>query len=148
MPATVTLATATLTYGIDSLSDEVTLSDVSGVIPGYRLFIDRELFEAKTVSGSVVKVKRGLGGTAQVPHDSSADVYIGRSDWFYQQDPAGAPAPAIPVSPWINVQKGKVWFAQGDTSEGSYRWWEEAVPVYGIGPLGVRTRSSSPTVST
>ena len=148
MPATVTLATATLTYGIDSGASEVTLSDVSGVRPGYRLFIDRELLQAQSVSGSVVKVKRGIGGTANSKHDSSATVYIGRSDWFYQQDPVGAPEPAIPVSPYINVSNGKVFFAQGDATSTAYRWWEEAVTTYGTGPLGVRTRTSSLSAST
>ena len=151
MPASVTLATATLTYGVDPGAGEIVLSSVSGVVVGYRLWIDRELMKVKSLPGGTrVKVFRGVDGTAAAPHSSSATVTIGRSDQFYSTDPLGAPAEVVEVSPYINVINGKVWFAQGDAlpSGLANRWWQEVTTEYGVGALGVRTQESTPTSST
>lgn len=148
MPATVTLATATLTYGVGVLDWEITLSSVTDAVRGYRLFVDRELMQVKQlITGSNrVRVKRGTDGTATAPHSSSALVYIGRSDQFYDYDPTGSPISEILVSPWINARDGRVFFSQGDVN--ANRWWQQAVYTYDVGPLGVRTQVSSPSVST
>lgn len=152
MPATVTLSTTTLTYGIDPGAGEIQLDSVSGILPGYRLWIDRELMSVlRLIPGSErLQVQRGVDGTAAAEHSSSATVTIGTPDQFYSRDPVGAPSSAIPVSPWINVLNGKVWYAQGDSvPDGqTYRWWQEVSQTYGIGALGVRTQTSAPTSST
>ena len=152
MPATVTLATATLTYGVSPDAGEIQLSSVSGVDVGDRLWIDRELMKVnRVVDGTTrVKVNRGVDGTAASRHSSSAVVTIGRPDQFYTTDPVGSPASVIPVSPYINVLNGKVWYAQGDSlpEDNSYRWWQEVTQTYGIGPLGVRTQVASLSSST
>lgn len=151
MPATVTLATATLTYGIGSGDGEITLSSVAGINPGYRLWIDRELLKVNSVvtGTSRVKVSRGVDGTAASPHSSQAQVTIGRADQFYTVDPVGRPDQAIPVSPYINALNGRVWVAQGDSQpDGSIRWWEEVTQTYGIGALGIRTQTANLSSST
>ena len=117
MPATVTLPTTTLGVGVLDKDTLVSLASTSGVFAGIRLFIDGELM--KVVSLDVdpwVRVIRGVDGTSAAPHPSTATVYIGRGDQFYQNDPVGRPPAAIPVSPYINVINGSVWFAQGDTT--------------------------------
>lgn len=152
MPATVTLATATLTYGVGPDAGEVELSSVSGIDVGYRLWIDRELMKVKSiVTGTTrVKVIRGVDGTAATIHSSSSVVTIGRADQFYTSDPVGAPASVIAVSPYINALNGRIWYAQGDSlPDGlTYRWWQEVTQTYGIGPLGVRTQVASLSSST
>lgn len=152
MPATVTLATATLTYGVGPGDGELTLSSVTGIDSGYRLWIDRELMKVlQVVTGTLrVKVIRGYDGTVASQHSSSALVTIGRADQFYTVDPVGAPLSATPVAPYINVINGKVWYAQGDAlpEGGTYRWWQEVTQTYGIGPLGVRTQVANLSSST
>lgn len=152
MPASVTLSTATLTFGIGPGSDEITLSSVSGVNRGTCLWIDRELMRVVSlISGSNrVKVARGIGGSSASPHSSSATVTIGRADQFYSVDPVGSPDVVILVSPYINTVNGKVFLAQGDANSASenYRWWQEVTNTYGQGSLGIRTQESAPTSST
>lgn len=153
MPATVTLATTTLTYGIDAWANQLTLASGSGVYPGYRLWIDRELIEVQTLpdSNNVVNVIRGKDGTAGAPHSSSALVTIGTPDQFYTHDPLGAPPTSIRVSPYINALNGKVWLAQGDPlpEGGTLRWWQEVTYTYPLASLGVtQAPLASPTSST
>jgi hypothetical protein len=152
MPATVTLATATLTYSVTPDAVEVQLSSVSGVDPGDRLWIDRELMKVNSVvTGTTrVKVNRGVDGTAATRHASSAVVTVGRADQFYTTDPVGSPAMVIPVSPYINAINGRVWMSQGDAlpDGNAYRWWQEVTQTYGIGPLGVRTQVANLSSST
>jgi len=152
MPATVTLATATLTYSVTPDAVEVQLSSVSGVDPGDRLWIDRELMKVNSVvTGTTrVKVNRGVDGTAATRHASSATVTVGRPDQFYTTDPIGSPSMVIPVSPYINALNGKVWMSQGDAlpDGNAYRWWQEVTQTYGIGALGVRTQVANLSSST
>lgn len=154
MPATVTLSTTTLTYQVNASETEVQLASVSGVTPGLRLFIDKELMAVDRVVDDTtkVKVRRGVDGSPAAPHISSSVVTIGRADQFYTADPVGAPASATQVSPYINVLNGKIFYAQGDVA--SYpgqevnRWWQEVTTTYGIGPVGIRTLETDPTSST
>ena len=152
MPATVTLSTATLAYGVDPRADEVTLSSVSGVYPGFCLFIDQELMTVlRLLDSARVKVGRGIGGTPAQDHSSSATVYIGKPEHFYSADPIGVPSSAIPVSPYINVLNGRVFLAQGDAAQfpGQQvnRWWQPVETTYGVGPLAVRFSTQDPTSS-
>ena len=152
MPATVTLATTTLTYGVNAGAGEVELSSVSGINPGYRLWIDRELMKVLSiVTGTTrVKVSRGVDGTAASAHSSTSTVTIGRGDQFYTTDPVGAPPAEILVSPYINVINGKTWYAQGDAepSLGPVRWWQQPETTYSYGALGIRESSVDLTSST
>lgn len=151
MPATVTLSTTTLSAPLDAHEGVAVLASVSGLSPGVRLYVDRELMTVLRVGvGTQVYIIRGVDGTAGAAHTSGSTVTIGLAHQFYSVDPVGAPPEAIPVSPWINLTNGKVWYAQGDpvASGNSQRWWQERTTTYTKGPLGVRTTTLDPTSST
>lgn len=151
MSATVTLSTTTLTNGIGPQEREVKLASNSGVLAGLFLFVDRELMKVeRLLDNGLVRVVRGQGGTSGQKHSSSAVVTIGSGTQFYSQDPVGSPAEATEVAPWINVQNGKVWYAQGDAQPTglTFRWWQEVTTSYSAGPLGIRVSESSPSSST
>ena len=151
MTATVTLSTTTLTNGIGPRDRDVKLASNSGVRAGLFLFMGRELMKVEEVlSTGLVRVTRGVGGTAALQHSSSEVVTIGSGTQFYTQDPVGAPPEATEVAPWINVSNGKVWYAQGDAQPTglTFRWWQDATTTYSTGPLGVRVSASAPTSST
>lgn len=152
MPATVTLSTTTLSKPLDEHEGVVTLASVSGLFPGYRLYVDQELMAVNRVGvGTQVHVIRGVDGTSGAAHVSGSTVTIGQAHQFYYKDPAGTPPEAVPVSPWINVLNGKVWYAQGDptpTGGNQRRWWQQQTTTYSVGPLGVRTTTLDPTSST
>ena len=148
----VTLSTTTLTNGIGPRDQEFRLASYSGILPGYRLFIDKELCSVTNIrsDGNGVKVGRGVGGTAAASHSSSSVVTIGTPDNFYESDPVGAPPESVLVSPYINVRNGKIYYAQGDSQPTgkTYRWWQDVTNTYGAGSLGIRTQTSDPSSST
>lgn len=151
MPATVTLSQTTLTEGVDSLARQVRVASTSGLTAGTRLYVDTELMSVVSLGvDSWVNVLRGVDGTSTAPHSSGSTITIGRGDQFYGTDPVGAPPPEIPVSPYINVVNGTVWFAQGDgvPAKQGRRWWQKQSTTFGAGPLGVRTTTLDPTSST
>jgi|SRR6185503_1155913 len=151
MPATVTLATTALDAPLDATSKRLKLVSTAGVLPGMSLWIDRELVDVTRIEVDPwVEVQRGVDGTLATPHVSSSVVYIGNADQFYATDPVGRPIEAIPISPWINVRNGKVWFAQGDVLPNGFgdRWWQEQVITRDVGALGIRTKTFDPTAST
>lgn len=149
MAATVTLSTTTLVDGCTPSAQQIKVASTSGLTAGTRLFVDRELM--KVVSLDIdpwVNVLRGVDGTSASAHSSGGTLYIGRGDQFYQSDPVGSPSVVIPVSPYINVVTGGVWFARGDAKDRSIRWWQQQSTTFGVGSLGVRTTTLEPTVST
>ena len=153
MPATVTLNTTTLAAFAAIGDTQVCLASTSGLVPGTRLWVDRELMAVVSLgptssAGPLVNVRRGVDGTATTDHASNAVVTIGRSDQFYSSDPDGRPPEAIPVSPYINVNNGNVWFARGDASATSNRWWQLQTVTYGAGAFGVVSVALDPTSST
>lgn len=149
MPATVTLRTTTLAAGVASTDGEVKLDSTTNVVKDTRLYVDGELMRVVSVGvDSWVKVVRGVDGTLSSAHPSGVTVYVGEAHQFYTKDPVGRPPDAIPVSPYINVQNGSVWFAQGDTTSTAKRWWQRQTVTYTTGALGVRTSTLDPTSST
>lgn len=169
MSATFTLPVTSLVYDVSSTASFIIVSSSSTttnnvgtvtslntsdlVQKGYGLWIDQELFKVTDIqthpNGIKYSVLRGQGGSAATPHSSLAQVTIGSLDKFYSQDPKGRPQDTVLVSPWINTVNGSVWFPQGDSYPGSpTRWWENVTNTYGIGPLGVRFKESSPEYGT
>ena len=151
MPATVTLASTTLSVPCGSSDGVIKVASTSGLTPGTRLFLDGELMTVVSLGVDPwVNVQRGRDGTAALPHDGGGTIYIGRADQFYEADPIGSPSEAIAVSPWINARNGSVWFAQGDSvpTGTAVRWWQKQTATYSFGPLGVRTVTLDPTSST
>ena len=151
MPATTTLSSTTLQASVGRSDRQVLVASTSGLAAGVRLWVDSELMSVVGLGvGNWVYVRRGVDGTAGAHHDSSATITIGRADQFYDHDPVGAPPEAIPVSPYINVINGTVWYAQGDAEPAGFtqRWWQKQAVTYGTGALGVRTTTLEPTSST
>lgn len=151
MAATVTLSTTTLKAPASAGATSVNVASTSGITPGLRLWIDRELMAVERLGVStLVHVRRGVDGTAAAPHSSAAVVTIGRGDQFYAVDPVGTPPHAIPVSPYINVMTGDVWLAKGDNigpDGDTGRWWQKVSTSYATGALGVRQSTSDPSAS-
>jgi hypothetical protein len=155
MPATVTLASATLASPITATDRLIKVDTTAGMVSGTRLFIpgpDRELMTVVGLGPDPwVNVIRGVDGTCASPHVSGATLIVGRPDQFYSSDPVGRPEGSVLVSPYCNVLTGDLWYAQGDSSAAAgeaNRWWQKATTVYDVGPLGVRTVTQSPTSST
>lgn len=151
MPARVTLATTTLEQTLDAKSSLVKLTSASGVRVGLCLFLDGELTKVIALDVSPwVRVLRGQDGSKAIPHSSGVAVYIGEGSQFYQYDPVGRPPETFEISPWINVQNGNVWFAQGDNDPVGLadRWWQLQTTAYDQGPLGIRVKTFNPTAST
>jgi hypothetical protein len=151
MPATVTLSTTTLQQTAGASDSQIKVESTSGMFPGTRLWIDRELMTVVSLGVSPwVNVLRGVDGTSAQAHSSLSTVTIGRGDQFYSIDPVGRPFDAISVSPYINVLTGDVWLAQGDAQPDgtAVRWWQKVTTTYGVGALGVRTTTQDPTAST
>jgi len=152
MPATVTLGSTTLSQPVSASDSQIQVSSTSGLTVGTHLFCEGELVAVVSLGAdpAIVRVRRGVGGTTALDHDSSAPVWIGRGDQFFSRDPVGSPPEAPLVSPWINVVNGTVWFAQGDSepSGQTYRWWQKQETTWAQGALGIRTSESNPTSST
>jgi hypothetical protein len=145
--ATVTLSTTTLSAAVSASDGAFTLASTSGIVPGVRLFLDRELIAVVSLGlGTSVNVRRGQHGTAAQAHASGSTVTIGRADQFYESDPQGLPPDVVLVSPWINVLTGAQWTAQGDESGPGLkaRYWQQTVVTPAIGDLGIRVTSSTP----
>ena len=158
MAATVTLASTTLAAVVNESDTAVNVASTTGISKGIGLFVENELMSVVSVglpsgNGTMVNVLRGRGATAQRRHSNGATVYIGRPDQFYSTDPVGTPGTVVQVSPYINTTNGTVWFPQGDEVPGSSntspqpRWWQLVTNTPGIGDLGVRTTTQTPTSS-
>lgn len=156
MPATVTLASTTLAEGCDASATRIKLTSTTGVFFGKCLFIagqgrDGELVKVQRLDVATwVIVTRGVEGSRAQPHVSGDTVYIGDCGQFYAIPPMGRPDAAIPVSPYIDVVNGQIYFAQGDVvpSQTAVRWWQMQTFTRTTGPLGVTTLTLDPTSST
>jgi hypothetical protein len=149
--ATVTLATTTLSKTLSVDDPHVVLASLTGIVPGNRLYIDREILTVLRLTGigNELIAKRGGDSTASSRHGAGAVVTIGRPDQFYSVNPTGLmPAEAVPVLPYINVQNGTIWTVQGDDGGpgADGRIWAQVTTTQTIGPLGVRvTTTTTPT---
>lgn len=139
--ATVSLATTTFASTVEPSDTQVVLSSTSGVVPGVRLFCDRELMavERLTGIGTTVLVRRGVDGTVSSRHATNAPIYIGRADQFYNSDPTGLPPAVLLVYPYINAASGDIWVAEGDEvgAGNAGRIWSKVTQSIDAGALGV-----------
>lgn len=144
MAATVTLATTTLTEQVSASDTAFKVASTSGLTPGVRLYLDRELANIISIDGSSVQVARGVDGTASSRHASNTPITFGRADQFYDSDPVGLPPNELPVSPWINVLTGSIWLASGDElgpGLGGRVWAKQTTTSY-AGSLGIRVTTT------
>ena len=147
MVALYTLATTTFASNVGELDTNVNLTSTTGVVPGMRLFADRECFavEKLTGVGNYAIVRRGVDGTFNRPHNTIQTVYIARPDQLFMIDPVGIPIAGVYSNPHINVTTGVIWVVQGDDSgPGIYaRTWQPVTATQTAGPLGVRTLTTT-----
>jgi hypothetical protein len=172
MSATITLATTTLRTSCGIGDTQLNVASLTGInqfsngnTNGIFLYITGgnpgEHGELVQVSGIAVingsdnwiNVNRGVGSTAVRRHSSGATVYIGQPDWFFLEDPQGAPPIAVYVQPHINVITGDIWVPQGDESDlnptPAVRWWARQNGTPGVGDLGIRTVATpTPVIGT
>lgn len=149
MPATVTLSSTTLSENVSATSSIVKVASTSGLLPNVRLFVEGELMRVVSlgVGTGEVNVLRGQDATKANAHDAGETVYVCEAHQLYHTDPQGVPEAAIAVSPYINLNNGSIWFAQGGPTGTAKRWWQKQSVTYGTGPLGIRTVTYDPTSS-
>jgi hypothetical protein len=147
MVALFTLATTTFASNVGELDTQVNLTSTTGVVPGIRLFANRECLavEKLTGVGNYAIVRRGVDGTFNRPHNTQETVYIARPDQLFSTDPVGIPIAGVYSNPHINVFTGTIWVVQGDDSgPGIYaRSWQQVTSTQTAGPLGVRTNTTT-----
>ena len=147
MVALYTLATTTFASNVGMLDTQVNLTSTTGIVPGIRLFANRECFavEKLTGIGNYAIVRRGVDSTETRVHNTQETVYIARPDQLFVTDPTGIPLAGVYSNPHINVTNGVIWVVQGDDSgPGVYaRSWQQVTTTQAAGPLGVRTNTTT-----
>lgn len=100
----------------------------SSTTPQSDCYIDRELVEIRSISGTVAQVRRGINGTTGTAHASGAMVLCGPAVAWYTYDPGGTPTVQgveaggacttanTLVTPWVNVRSGAQWLCSTITS--------------------------------
>ncbi len=118
----------TLAAALDNVSTTVYLASATGVsglgnnnlIQTY-LYIDRELMEVRSITGTVATVKRGIAGTGARAHVSGAAVLLGPAPHFstFIEPPLynSAVTPAsVAYSPVIDIETGNQWIPSSVTN--------------------------------
>lgn len=139
--ATVSLSSTTFARTVERGDTSVLLASTSGVVPGVRLYADRELMAVVSLGlGNEVNVRRGSDGTSTDRHATTVTVWFGNPCHFYASDPYGLPNDPVSVYPYINVLNGNVWVPQGDeTGSGvSGRSWQLVTNTQQFGAFGIR----------
>jgi hypothetical protein len=89
--------------------------NVRGGVVGSQLYVQDpgskgEIMPVVSVSGTVITVRRGGGGTQATAHTNGAMVLAGQPNWFYSYDPQGACTAANTyVTPFVNTNTGAQW---------------------------------------
>jgi hypothetical protein len=89
-----------------SLSAGTIASELYVIAPGATR---GEVMSALSISGTAIKVRRGLQG-ARTGFPSGSAVLIGNPNWFYDYSPSGScTAASTFVAPWVNTKTGEQW---------------------------------------
>ena len=121
---------------------------------GSSLFIDRELIQVQSVSGTTICGFRGTQGTRASGHANSSTVWIGNADWYQQSDPAGTNCSLGTqyADPYINVKNGRIWHCTGTRWAIPYGsmfippaecWMTATTTTFGTGPALVRAAAGN-----
>lgn len=121
---------------------------------GSSLFIDRELIQVQSVSGTTICGFRGTQGTRTSAHANSATVWIGNADWFMQTDPVSTNCTLGTqyADPYINVKNGRIWHCTGTRFAIPYGvlfvppsecWMTAATTAFTTGPALVRAAAGN-----
>ena len=138
MAALATLSATILARECGVNDPAVLLASTTGIVPGTRLYVDKELMAVISLGlGTSVNVRRGDGGTATARHAPEALCVMGRADQFYEFDPPLSTANEPLVNPWINVVSGRVWLQQGEELGNNRQYWQEVTMAHRTGALGL-----------
>lgn len=110
---TLSSAVANGTVSAVQVASATGISGVTASNPGSFLYIDRELMQVISVSGTTINVFRGQGGTAATPHLTGMLVWIGNGDWFSNGSVGSVPQGTCTASsqyyyPHIHVLDGSM----------------------------------------
>jgi hypothetical protein len=117
----VTLDQTAIAVDMTADAREVTLVSATGVAAGHIIVVDREAMRVRGgyVSGTVVPVTRGIGGSAATPHETGATAFVGEPREFYQDNPSGKADTDLEYAlPHINLRTGQRFDIAGNT------WYE------------------------
>lgn len=93
MPA---MTTTTLSAAVALGDKTITVASATGITARYfgaattLIYVDFELMEVESVTGTIVTVKRGISPTQASAHLSGAKVWLGPPEAFYNGNPSGA----------------------------------------------------------
>ena len=96
----------TLTYSVAPLDQAVILASTSGLAAGNVIYIDRETMAVVSVSGTTVRVNRGIAGTLTA-HLAATTAYYGARTRFLSADPVGSCSAVSGV--YVNPGSGNTW---------------------------------------
>lgn len=122
------LSTTTLSAAVTSTTQTtITVASASGIAAGGQLYVDHELMNVVSVSGTTITVFRPQRPTT---HNSAAVVIIipaaAKATVAVTTDPAGScTASSYAYLPLINTDTGNVWlcWAQGSSGPNTGRLW-------------------------
>lgn len=124
--AQTSINTTTLATAVNSVSGTtLQVASASTLAVGQMLYIDRELMTITGISGTQIRVTRGMGGTASSKHASGRIVYSGAPNVFVQTSPAGACTPSDQLNyPVINTTTAEFYNCSptGTGAASTYSW--------------------------
>ena len=113
MPAS--LIQTTLAVAVtDTTSRTITVASATSFVVGMGLYVDREYMVINNITGTVIGVNRGRGGTRATPHLVNTPVFVQLQSYFTTVDKYGAGTYANElVEPWINIRTGNMFSVVG-----------------------------------
>ena len=119
----------TLSANVDNSQTTISVTSNTNFDADDQLWVDFEQMHVVSVSGTQIRVNRGVNGTAAQAHDNADAIWVGASNHFHTNDPdlgqdcTGGQGQAA-YSPWINVRTGYVSICDnGVTAD-----WTQTIP--------------------
>lgn len=151
--AQTTVTQTTIAAAMTATQPSVTLTSATGVTAGGFLYVDQELMQITSLSGTVAQVLRGQGGTGASAHGILVPIFFGPSASvtsqgpFYAYDPpvGTCTASAQPYSLHINVQGGRIWTCANSTWQVIRDPYPGALNYYGSAGVIAAAATIAPT---
>lgn len=118
------MTNTTLAANLSDTATTMVVSSASSFTVGRYVWIDNEVLQITSITGTTIGIQRGQLGTAAQAHDNTEVVLTGVNNHFQQRDPSfGADCTRgsgdASYSPFINVLSGIAWNCQGSVWQGS-----------------------------
>lgn len=127
------LTSTTLSNATNASQSTLVVASATGIAAGGALYIDRELVDVRSVSGTTITVVRGTAGTVANSHGASRTVIIvpaaAKASVITAVDPAGSAGVGTctvtdyAYQPILNVTNGNVWLCRYTAAAQSARVW-------------------------